>query len=240
MSVRWRKHRTPEETAEACAQHITSLLEQAISGEGDASIAVSGGSTPKLLFESLRRIHFHWDRVHLFWVDERAVPPTAPDSNYHLTETTLIAPAHIPRRNVHRIQAELTPHVAAQRYVDEIREFFSLGPGEIPHFDVIHQGMGADGHTASLFPGEPLIQDREGIAASVFVEKMNASRVTLLPAVLLAARHTVMLVTGSDKAETIHQVIHGEYDPSRLPAQLAHHARQVVWFFDDAAAQRVD
>ena len=234
-------YQTPEEAAQTCAQHILALLDEALSGERDATFAVSGGSTPKLLFDRLSAVRFAWDRVHLFWVDERAVPPTDPQSNYRLAEEHLITPAHIPRRNVHRIHAELRPDVAAQRYVEEIREFFGSDGGELPSFDVMQRGMGADAHTASLFPGEPLIDDREGIAAAVYVEKLSQWRITLLPGVLLAARHTAMLVCGADKAEAVRDVFSGEYDPKRYPAQIvSHHGRRVHWFMDQAAARLLD
>ena len=131
----------------------------------------------------------------------------------------------------------LDPHFAAQRYVEEIRAYFHLKDGEIPAFDVIHQGMGPDCHTASLFPGEPLIHDRAHIAAAVFAEKFKQWRITLLPAALIAARHTAMLVTGADKAEAVRSVFHGPYDPLHCPAQLvARNAPDLVWFFDQAAA----
>lgn len=150
-------------------------------------------------------------------------------------------PARIPRHNIHRICGELRPEVAARRYADEIREFFGLDAGELPHFDVVQRGMGADGHTASLFPGEPLIEDREGIAAAVFVEKLKQWRITMLPGVLLAARHTLMLVTGADKAPAVRAVFQEPYDPTRYPAQMAsHHGRRVTWFLDDAAAGLLD
>ena len=139
---------------------------------------------------------------------------------------------------MHRVCGELTPASAAKRYVDEIRDFFGLEPGEMPHFDVVHRGMGPDAHTASLFPGEPLIDDREGIAAAVYVEKFHQWRVTLLPGALLAAKHTVFLVTGADKAEAVRAVFKEEYDPKKYPAQIAsHHGRGVTWFLDEAAAQ---
>ena len=112
-----------------------------------------------------------------------------------------------------------------------------LEDGALPHFDIVQQGMGPDAHTASLFPGEPLIDDREGIAAAVYAEKMPQWRITLLPGVLLAARHTVFLVSGEDKAEAVRAVFNDEYDPKRLPAQVvSHHGRGVIWFLDDAAS----
>ena len=227
--------------AEACAHHVVSVLDETLAGQEFAAMAVSGGSTPRLLFDKLAATKFPWDRVHLFFVDERCVPPADPASNYKLAEEHLIRPSHMPHRHVHRIAGEVPPKVAAARYAAEIRAHFGLEPGEFPHFDLVHRGMGADAHTASLFPGEPLIEDREEIAAAVFVEKFNQWRVTLLPGVLLAAKHTVFLVAGEDKAGAVRAVFHEEYDPKKYPAQMAsHHGRGVSWFLDEAAAKLMD
>jgi 6-phosphogluconolactonase len=238
MSMRWYSFPDAQAAAEHAARHILSLLDNALAGEERATLAVSGGTTPKLMFAEMVKAKFNWDRVHLFWVDERAVPPKDPQSNYKLAEEFLIAPAHIPRRNAYRIQGELIAERAAEHYVDDIRRFFRLDEGELPHFDVIQQGMGPEGHTASLFPGEPLIDDREGIAAAVCTPKPPPWRVTLLPGVLLAAHHTVFLVTGEDKAPAVRAVFQDEYNPKLLPAQVvAHHGRSVTWFLDDAASR---
>ncbi|MDQ6676739.1 MAG: 6-phosphogluconolactonase [Acidobacteriota bacterium] len=237
MSARWHVYADPESAAEACAQHIFTLLDEVLAGKDHATLAVSGGSTPKLLFDHLVAHPFHWDRVHIFFVDERAVPPTDPESNYKLANEHLVIPAKIPARNVHRITTEHTPDHSAASYTREIQSFFGLGEGEPPHFDVIHQGMGSDAHTASLFPGEPLIQDREGIAAATYKAEDSQWRITLLPGVLLAAKHTVFLVTGKDKREAVKNVFEGEYEPLKYPAQIvAHHGRRVAWFLDRAAA----
>ena len=241
MSVRWYTSPDPPAAAEACAHHVISILEEVLGGQEFATFVVSGGSTPRLLFERLSRSRFRWDRVHLFWVDERCVPPADPASNYKLADDYLIKPAHIPHRQVHRIRGEIDPKAAAETYAQEIREFFGLGSGELPHFDLVHRGMGPDAHTASLFPGEPLIEDREHIAGAVFVPKFNQSRVTLLPGALLSAKHTVFLVTGEDKAEAVRAVFKEEYNPSKYPAQIAsHHGRGVAWFLDQPAAALMD
>jgi 6-phosphogluconolactonase len=241
MSVRWHTYPGATATAEACAHHVLTLLEEALSGQEMAALAVSGGTTPKSMFETLAASGFRWDRVHLFWVDERSVPPTDPASNYKLTWDHLIQKAHIPQRNIHRIVGEMAPERAAARYADEIREFFGLEEGEFPHFDVIHRGMGPDAHTASLFPGDPLIEDRERIAAATFAARFNQWRVTLLPGPLLAAKHTVFLVAGADKQEAVRAVFKEEYNPLKYPAQIAsHHGRGVTWFLDQAAAQLMD
>jgi 6-phosphogluconolactonase len=237
MSVHWHTYPDARAAAEASARHILTLLDNVLSGKERATIAVSGGSTPKLLFEELVKARYRWDRVHLFWVDERAVPPSDPDSNYRLAHESLIGPAHFPPRNVHRIEGSLAPERAAEHYTADIRKFFALEEGDLPHFDIIQLGMGPDAHTASLFPGEPLIDDRDGIAAAAHAPKPPPRRITLLPGVLLAARHTVFLVSGEDKAEAVRAVFHDEYDPKRLPAQMvSHHGRSVAWFLDDAAS----
>ena len=241
MSVRWYTSPDAAAAAEACAHHVTAVLEEALSGQEFATLAVSGGSTPRFLFEKLARSKLRWDHIHLFWVDERSVPPTDPASNYKLADEYLIHPAHIPQRHVHRIAGEIAPKSAAARYAAEIRDFFGLEEGEFPRFDLVHRGMGPDAHTASLFPGDPLIDDREGIAAAVFAPKFNQWRVTLLPGVLLAAKHTVFLVAGEDKAEAVRAVFREEYDPKKYPAQIAsHHGRGVTWFLDEKAAALMD
>jgi 6-phosphogluconolactonase len=237
MSMRWYSFPDAQAAAEHAARHVLSLLDIALAGQERATLAISGGTTPKLMFTEMVKAKFDWDRVHLFWVDERAVPPTDPQSNYKLAGEFLIEPSHIPHRNVHRIQGELMPERAAEHYVDNIRRFFALEEGELPHFDVIQQGMGPEGHTASLFPGEHLIEDREGIAAAVYTPKPPPWRVTLLPGALLAAHHTVFLVTGEDKAPAVRAVFQDEYNPKLLPAQVvAHHGRSVTWFLDDVAS----
>lgn len=234
-SVQWQCYPDARAAAEGAARHILPLLDKP-----RASFAISGGSTPKLLFEELVKSQLPWDRVHLFWVDERAVPPTDPQSNYKLADEFLIVPSGIPSENVHRIRAEIAPETAAKRYADEIREFFGLVDGELPQFDVLQLGMGPDAHTASLFPGEPLIEDRKGIAAAVFAQKVPRWRVTLLPGVLLAARNTVFLVSGADKAPAVRAVFKDEYEPQGFPAQMAsRHGRNVYWFLDQAAGSEL-
>jgi 6-phosphogluconolactonase len=227
---------TAEQAAAACARHAAALLNQVTESGESAAFAVSGGATPRPMFEELAKLDVNWGAVHLFWVDERMVPPESPRSNFGMTEETLIRPARIPRRNVHRIEAELGAQTAAANYVDTLRRHFRLAAGELARFDVILRGVGADCHMASLFPGEPLIEDRTGIAAPVFVSTLDEWRVTLLPGVLLNSRHSAVLVTGADKAVAVRDVLTGEYDPLKRPAQLlSHHGRGITWFLDEAA-----
>ncbi|HLK46828.1 MAG TPA: 6-phosphogluconolactonase, partial [Bryobacteraceae bacterium] len=182
----------------------------------------------------LAALRFDWSRVHLFWVDERCVPPADPASNYKLAKDWLLPGARFPERNVHRIVGEIAPQEAAHRYTEEIRRFFKLDPGEMPQFDVVQCGMGPDGHTASLFPGSPLIGDRAGIAEAVFAPQLNQWRVTLLPGPLLAARNVLYLASGADKAEAARAVFEGPSEPQKFPAQLI--GKRGEWFLDEAAA----
>jgi 6-phosphogluconolactonase len=191
------------------------------------------------LFGELAKSRFDWSRVHLFWVDERGVPPGDPQSNYKLAKEHLIDPAGFPASNVHRIQAELEPETAARLYAEDIGKFFGLrSPGAFPRFDIIHRGMGPDAHTASLFPGDSLIDNHKDLVGASYVEKFKQWRITLLPGVLEAARNTIMLVAGEDKAEPLRTVLHEPYDPKKYPVQIGtHDGANVLWFLDKAAAR---
>lgn len=221
---------TAQQAAEACGAEILRALGEAVAMNGRASVAFSGGSSPKKMFAWMASQPFDWSAVEIFWVDERCVPPEHPDSNYRMTREALLD--RIRPGGIHRIPAELPPGEAAARY----REDLILTLGHQPRFDVIHLGMGADSHTASLFPGLAEIEDRTGLAASVWVPKLNAHRVTLLPQVLLDAKQIAMLVTGEDKAMPLREVFRGPYAPLTHPAQLVHrNAPLVEWFIDRAA-----
>ena len=241
MPFEWHSYPEANGAAEACAARVARQIEEALGGRGYATLALSGGGKPRPMFARLAAMKLPWDSIHVFWVDERSVPPTDSESNYKSAAETLLMPARVPQHMIHRIRGELTAEAAARGYAREIREFFGLGPGEMPEFDVVHRGMGPDGHTASLFPGQPLIDDRQGVAAAVYVEKKSMWRVTLLPGPLLAARGTVMLVTGEDKAQAVRSVFNEPYDPHRYPAQLgAREGHGVVWFLDGAAARLLE
>jgi len=231
--------------AEGCAGQILKLLQDALASQPHATLAVSGGTSPKVMFAEMAKSGFDWSRVHLYWVDERCVPPTDSQSNYKLAKDYFIDAARFPEANVHRVHGELPPPEAAKLYDEDIRAFFQLGDGAVPQFDVIHRGIGPDAHTASLFPGEPLIDDHKNRVAAVYVEKFHQWRVTLLPAVLEAARFTVTLATGDDKAEPLRDVMRGPYDPKKFPAQIATRfegrteAAGTMWYLDKAAARLI-
>lgn len=244
MTVHSFVYESAQAASEACARKILELLTRALATAPRASLAVSGGSTPQMMFAAMAKSGFDWSNVHLFWVDERVVPPTDSQSNYKLAKDYFIDAAHFPAANVHRVQGELAPAQAAKIYEDGIRAFFQLAPGAVPRFDIIHRGMGPDAHTASLFPGEPLIDDRKNLVAAAYVEKFHQWRVTLLPAVLEAARHTLMLASGGDKAEPLRAALREPYNPMQYPVQIATYDRDggddsAMWFLDKPAARLI-
>lgn len=225
------RYSTPEEAANACGATILASLKEAIALTGRASVAFSGGSTPRIMFEFMAKQEFDWSNVHIFWVDERCVPPDHADSNYRMTEEALLN--HIQSGSVHRIFGELPPKDAANRYRQEINLFFEGSP----KFNVVHLGMGADAHTASLFPGLREIEDRSGTVANVWVEKLGKDRITLLPKSILDAERIVVLAAGKDKAEPLQKVMTTEYQPLELPIQFVHRGTgSVEWYLDQAAA----
>lgn len=219
--------------AEACGDRILELLTAAKRDRGVATLAVSGGSTPRLMFESMAKRGFDWSGVEFFFVDERIVPPADSKSNYRMTRESLLDVIDLPAARLHRVAGELTPDEAAAKYVAEIVQVFGLKEGELPVFDVIQRGMGPDMHTASLFPGEPLILNTTGIAAPVWVEKMGNHRVTLLPGVLELARQTLCLVTGADKTEGLKNVLSAPRDTLKMPSQIS--SAEMAWYVDELA-----
>ncbi len=234
--------------AEAAATHVVECARKAIADRGRFALALSGGSTPRLLYERLASRDFadriDWPQVHVFWGDERAVPPDHADSNYRMARETLLAQVPIPQKNIHPINGEAAPTTAAAEYEALLRQFFMTGrkPPDAPgraRFDLVLLGMGEDGHTASLFPGAPVITEGRQWVAAYRVEKLDAWRITLTPAVLNAALEVVFLVSGAEKARRLQQVLYGPYQPRVLPAQIVRPERgRVLWMVDDAATGR--
>jgi 6-phosphogluconolactonase len=227
--------------AHEAAQRFVALVREAAASRGRFSVALSGGSTPgtlyRLLAEEPYRGQIPWAEVHLFWGDERCVPPDDPGSNYRLAEETLIARVPIPPGNVHRVRGELDPEEAARVYARELRDFFC---GPRPRFDLVLLGLGEDGHTASLFPGSPVLDETARLAAAeeAHYQDRPAHRVTLTLPVLNAARHVLFLITGGAKAGIVQTVLEGE--PGRLPAQrIRPIAGQLTWLLDAAAASQL-
>lgn len=216
-------------------------LASAASLEGRTlSVSLTGGSAPRELFSLLAsdeyRSRIAWSAVHLFWGDERCVPPRHPRSNFGMAHRLFLSRVPVPEGNLHRIRGELRPAEAAARYRDELERFFA-GP---PRFDLVHLGMGGDGHVCSLFPFDPLLLEGErpvGIARS----RADAEwRVSVTYPVLNAARRVEFLVFGGSKAERVRQVLLGARDPLRVPAQAVKPADgETIWWLDAAAGERL-
>ncbi|MBX3161148.1 MAG: 6-phosphogluconolactonase [Deltaproteobacteria bacterium] len=227
----------------AAAAELGAIAQAAIAARGTCAIALSGGSTPKRMFQLLARqgrAALPWDRIELWWGDERTVPPDHPDSNYRMTRENLIDPLGIDAAHVHRIRGEDDPAAAAAAYEQEL-----LGAlGDPPRFDLILLGMGPDGHTASLFPGSPALDEtRAGVVANPVdspLTKGATTRITLTAEALSWGRHIRFLAAGADKADTLVAVLEGPRDPRRLPSQLiAARGGELAWLVDDAAAAKL-
>jgi 6-phosphogluconolactonase len=234
----------------AAAQEFAARTEAAARAREAAFVALSGGSTPRGLHALLAdpagsfRARVPWDRLHVFWGDERCVPPDHPDSNYRMARETLLAHVPVPPDQVHRMAGEdPDPARAADRYARELREAFErhgrLQDGW-PRFDLVLLGMGADGHTASLFPGTDAVRETARPVVSVWVAKLDARRITLTPPVLDRADTVLFLVAGSDKAETLAAVLDGPAQPDVLPSQIVRPAGgAAIWLVDAAAGARL-
>lgn len=226
-----------ENLAQAGLEQVVQAAKTAVAARGHFYFALSGGSTPRLLYERLAsETAFErdwWRHTHIFWGDERCLPPTHPDSNYHMARAALLDHVPIPPENIHRMAGEREPEQAAADYEVELERVFG-GP---PRFDLILLGMGRDGHTASLFPHTPALRERTRRAVANFYAPVEPPwRITLTLPVINAAG-VIFLVSGADKAETLRQVLEGEYKPDDLPAQLVRPAGGSLWLVDTAAAR---
>lgn len=236
---------TPEALADLAAKGVIFWGRKAIERRGVFHLALSGGSTPKALYRRLAAAPYagqlNWQRVHLWWSDERAVPGDHPNSNYRLALDALIARVPVPPANVHRVQTELGATAAAAHYEAEIRSAIVAADSEFPAFDLILLGMGDDGHTASLFPHTPALAERERLVMSQVVPQANVpERITFTVPLINAADVVFFLVSGTGKSETLRRVLLGEYQPQTLPAQLIAPARgKLFWMVDAAAASQV-
>ena len=217
--------------------------QEAIRKKNIFHIAISGGNTPKhffeLLGESPQAKALSWNKIHLFWVDERYVPPASPQSNYKLAADTFLSKVAIPQNNIHRIPTEYSDfHIAAQKYEETIREVFELEENQIPEFDLIALGMGADGHTGSLFQNSYASFDTEDLACVVYVLDDKLNRITLTHPVLCAASHVVVLVSGREKAPILKKVLTSEPDEVRYPIHAIWPILdKVTWLVDSEAAK---
>ncbi len=217
------------------------IASEAIARKGQFTVALSGGQTPRDFFSLLSHLQQSdlWAATHVFLADERCVPLDSPDSNYGLIRSLLLSRVLLPVQNVHPVPVDPddTP-ASANKYEEELRYFFRLPSGSLPVFDLIHLGMGADGHTASLFPGSTALKETGRLAAEILLGGNRHDRVTLTLPVINNAANVVMLVTGGEKAGVVKRVIE-EQDES-LPAARVKPRGKLLYILDSEAASQLD
>lgn len=226
----------PAAIAEAAAEKIISAAADAIPRRGGFSIALSGGSTPKTLFQLLATDPFSkrigWKNWHIYFGDERCVPPAHPDSNFRMASEALLDHVAVPADHIHRMKGEIEPEKAAMEYGQLLKQNFADGG-----LDVVLLGMGDDGHTASLFPHTAALVETHHRCVANYVEKLNAWRITMTAPFINRAGQIIVMVSGSAKAKRIEQALQGPPDPQNLPIQMiAPTDGQIVWLMDAAAA----
>ncbi len=239
-------HNNPAELYTKAAGVFLQTGAEALDRQGIFSVALSGGSTPLPLYRKLAvdpaADSLDWNKAHFFWGDERAVGPDHPDSNFGEAYHSLLEPRAVPLKNIHRIEGELPPETASQKYQKDLLDWFGDTP---PRFDLIMLGLGSDGHTASLFPvkipGESSSDSEKTWVKAVYVPGMDSWRITFTARLINAASKIMFLVIGRNKARTLNQVINGPYIPDTFPAQLIQPDNgQLIWLVDQDAAAELD
>ncbi len=208
---------------------------------GRFTVALSGGETPRRMFEILATPPYseriHWTEVHIFWSDERCVPEDDPHNNSRMARQALLDHVPIPPDNIHPISCVASPQQAALDYETELKEFFST---QNPNFHLVMLGLGINGHTASLFPHTPVLNEIEKWVSAVYVEELGMYRVTFTAPYINQAEQVVFLVSGADKAQVLEDVLEGPYQPNDLPAQLIRHdGKHPLWLVDKAASHKL-
>jgi 6-phosphogluconolactonase len=224
--------------SEAAAGIFVQQVRQAAQTKGWFSVALAGGHTPhrtyQLLAQPRHRDRIPWGQIHIFWGDERCVPPDDPRSNARMARQALLSHVTIPPSQIHPIPCSRSPQVAAEQYEGVLQAFFGDQP---PRFDLVFLGLGENGHTASLFPGTPVLAEQERWVAAVHVAEQDMDRVTLTAPLINQAAVVVFLVSGANKAAVLKEVLEGPSDPDRLPAQLIQPADgELHWLLDQEAA----
>ncbi len=240
VHVTYRVSRDHDHLAQLAAEHFADRVDQAVAKRGRARVAISGGSTPKdmfsLLAEAPLKERIAWDKLELFFVDERAVGPDDPDSNYRMTREHLLSKVTIAPENVYRIEGERDPEEAAALYESAIRAAFRLEGAEAPRFDLVWLGLGDDGHTASLFPHTEGVHELGRIAFANHVPQKDTWRISLSAPVLNEGLDVIFLVSGEAKASPLERVLFGARDVDETPAQLIQPANGALTFLVDPRA----
>jgi 6-phosphogluconolactonase len=241
MEKRVRIYQTKPELVQAAAEKIAETVERAVKERGRCAAALSGGNTPREVYQSLAaaalRTRIDWRKFHLFWGDERMVPPDHAESNFGMVRDAMLSHGLIPEANVHRIRGEIAPEQAASEYAAELRRFFRDRPMQL---DLVLLGIGEDGHTASLFPGANAVTETTQPATAVFVPKLDKWRVTLTFPVINRAREVVFLVAGKSKSEIVKLLFELDKPDSQWPASMVQPENGVLhWLLDAEAASLI-
>ncbi len=230
-----------EDLSQAAAELFVTQSRQASMICGRFSVALSGGETPRRLYEILASAPFrervHWDEVHVFWSDERCVPEDDPRNNARMARQTLLDKVPIPPDHIHPIPYEGSPQDAAIQYEIELRDFFST---QNPNFHLVLLGLGENGHIASLFPHTPVLNEKEKWVCDVYVNELGMYRITFTAPFINQADQVVFLVSGNEKAIVLEKVLEGAYHPHELPAQLIRpNGAHPIWLVDKAAGHKL-
>ena len=230
---------TPDDVLRALADYFVERAAQAIERRGRFVVALSGGSSPKKLYELLAspayRERVQWEQTYFFFGDERNVPQTSPDSNYLMAKTALLAPLGVRPSQVFAVDTELNPAEAAAQYCVDIEEFFGEKKAK---FDLVLLGLGDNAHTASLFPRTPVLHDKSVSVKEVWLPEQQVYRITFTAPLINQARAVAFLVYGAGKAEAVHQILEEDRDIEQYPAQLiAPSSGELAWFLDEPAAK---
>jgi 6-phosphogluconolactonase len=229
--------------AQTAAAEFLEAAKEAVREKGSFSVALSGGSTPKVLYGLLinnpvLQAMVPWSKTQFFFGDERHVPPDDTESNFRMATEAMFAKAPVDAKQVHRIKGEKRNAAqAAEEYEEDLRASFRLADGQLPRFDLVLLGMGPEGHTASIFPGTKALKEERRLVVSNWVGKLYTDRITLTPPVLNNAARVIFMVHGAEKAPALKAVLEGPYEPDQLPAQIIKPKEgKVLWLVDPSAA----
>jgi 6-phosphogluconolactonase len=231
--------RDADELSRHAAEQFVELATAAATKQRRFSAALSGGSTPKSLYSLLATAEFSrrilWSQVHLFWGDERCVAPDHAESNFRMVREALVSKIDIPAANIHRMTGEKEPQIAAADYEEQLKQFFHLDNDALPQFDLVLLGLGEDGHTASLFPSSPALNETRRLVATAYVEQLQAHRLTLTLPVINNAAQITFLIAGQSKSVVVGQILAGEN--SNLPAaRIQPVTGRLTWLITQDAA----
>lgn len=227
----------------AAADEMARVILETVERNRQCVVALAGGSTPRATYSELAALdntrRLPWERLRVFFSDERTVPPDHPDSNHRMAREALLARVPIPVANIYPVNTQLEPKPAASHYEDAIRKTLNGGHGP-PRFDLILLGMGADGHTASLFPGTEALEEESSLVASNWVPRLQTHRITFTFPLLNHARQVMFLGTGADKAQVVREVLRPEAGgPSHPAARVRPKQGRLLWLLDEGAASRL-